>query len=73
MLTGALDFEDTDSYVMKIEAVDEHQEKSATQFTLSVGNVNEKPVITFQQLSAVPESSSEGFLIGSISVSQFVH
>eukprot|EP00111_Clytia_hemisphaerica_P020085 TCONS_00059198-protein len=68
VLTSALDFEDTTSYIMKVGAVDEHKEESEIQFTLSVGNVDEKPVITFQQLSSVPETSSEGFLIGSISV-----
>ena len=51
---------------MKIEIIDEHDEVAVVEFNILVLDINEKPSITFKDISHVPELSSQGFLVGSI-------
>lgn len=68
MLIGELDFEKKKDYSMKIEVIDEHDEVTIVELNLLVLDVNEKPSITFKDISHVPELSSQGFLVGSVVV-----
>lgn len=71
VLIGDLDFETERDYSMKIEIIDEHDEVAVVEFNILVLDINEKPSITFKDISHVPELSSQGFLVGSIVVCLF--
>jgi len=70
VLVGELDYENTTTYSLFVEVVDEHQEKSALDIKLTVTDVNEAPIsIVYKALAPVKEDRSRGYLVGSIVVS----
>lgn len=69
MLLGKLDYENTTTYSVFVEVVDQHQEKSTLSITLTVTDVNEKPTsIIYKDLVPVPEGSPQNSLVGPIVV-----